>query len=73
MTGCWYSKWLVKSVVKACVYSLPIIFAFFAKHPLNLSLLHQEGLLEGDFAESVQGFVIAGPAGAGGMLHIDPG
>ena len=34
---------------------------------------HQEGLLEGDFAESVQGFVIAGPAGAGGMLHIDPG
>lgn len=32
----------------------------------------QEGLLEGDFAESVQGFVIAGPAGAGGMLHIDP-
>jgi hypothetical protein len=46
---------------------------FFANHPLNLSLLHQEGLLEGDFAESVQGFVIAGPAGAGGMLHIDPG
>jgi len=32
----------------------------------------KEGLLEGDFAESVQGFVIAGPAGAGGMLHIDP-
>lgn len=32
----------------------------------------QEGLLEGNFAESVQGFVIAGPAGAGGMLHVDP-
>ena len=44
-------------------------------NPIHFGLRssHQEGLLEGDFAESVQGFVIAGPAGAGGMLHIDPG
>ena len=34
---------------------------------------HEEGLLEGDFAESSQGFIIASPAGAGGMLHRDPG
>ena len=26
-----------------------------------------------NYAESVQGFIIAGPAGAGGMLHVDPG
>ncbi|CAE7298509.1 unnamed protein product [Symbiodinium natans] len=33
----------------------------------------REGLLDDeDYAESVQGFIIAGPAGAGGMLHMDP-
>ncbi|CAE7536465.1 unnamed protein product [Symbiodinium sp. CCMP2456] len=33
----------------------------------------QAGMLEDEnYAESVQGFIIAGPAGAGGMLHVDP-